>query len=526
MNTNATSVPSRCEVVVVGTGAGGLVAALAAARRGLDVVVIEREPHFGGTTAYSGSGIWLPGNSVSLGAGAVDDVEATREYLDAVVDESGNRELREAYLTAAAPTVDELLEERWIELEWKPFPDYFPEVATASQRGRSIYPLPITRPVAAAVADTVIPTLPVTRGGHDTGETMIGGQALTARLLLALADRSVPVFASTELIELHRDGDRVDAVVVRTADGERRIEVERGVILASGGFEQNIELRLQHGHPVKAGWTMGAPGGRGGALAAATAIGAATDLMDACWWTPAFATEDGPAFRVRDRGRPGSIMVDRAGRRFVNESLPYDRVGGAMAALCRSGQLELPAWFIIDQTFLDRYGINGVPAGETLPAAWFEGGWCHQADSVEALAATIGVDADGLVATVDDHNQACETGIDPFGRGEHAFDRFFGDPEVGPNPTLAPITKSPFYALPVVLSDLGTKGGLVCDTAARVLDTSGSVIGGLYATGNAMAPWSGKVYPGPGVPIGTSIVFGRLAAIDIAAASAPHGAGR
>lgn len=508
--------PSRCDVVVVGSGGGGLFGAIAAARRGLDVIVIEREPYFGGTTAYSGSGMWFPGNSVSLDAGADDDVEATRGYLDAIVAGSGNAQLQDTFLAAAAPTVDEMLSERWIELEWKPFPDYFPEVPGSSQVGRSIYPLPISRDEAGPVVDRVIPTLPTTRGGHDTGDVRIGGQSLIARMLLALEERSVPTFTEVELTRLVREDGRITGVEVRTPEGIHLVSVNRGVILAAGGFEQNIELRRELGHPVEGGWTMGAPGGRGGALSAAIEVGAATDLLDACWWTPAFDTPDGPAFRVRDRGHPGSIMVDQRGRRFVNESLPYDRVGSAMAARCRAGELELPAWFVIDQTFIDRYGINGIPAGDALPQNWLDGGWCQRADSIPALAEAIGVDGDGLAATIDAHNQACETGVDPFGRGDNAFDRFFGDPEVEPNPCLAPIVKTPLYAFPVVLSDLGTKGGLVCDTSARVLDEDGNVIDGLYAAGNAMAAWSGQVYPGPGVPIASSIVFGRLAAIDLA----------
>lgn len=512
--------PDGCDVLVVGSGAGGLAAALLAARRGLEVLLVEREPWFGGTTAYSGAGMWFPGNRVGRAAGAEDDVAATRAYLDAVVGDDGGRELREAFLDGAAPAVDELLEEPWIELEWKPFPDYFPEVAGASQVGRAIFPKPIARAEAGAAAAQVIPPLPTTRGGHDTGDVLIGGQALVARLLLALADRAVQLQASAELVRLVAVDGRVVAAEVRTQAGTQRVEARRGVVLAAGGFEHDIEARRRHGHPVEPGWTMGAPGGRGGAHAAATAVGAATGLLDACWWTPAFATADGPAFRVRDRGHPGSIMVDQSGERFVNESLPYDRVGRVMADRCRTGELELPAWFVVDQAFLDRYGINGVPAGEPLPPGWLEGGWCHQAASIADLAARLGVDQARLSATIDQHNEACRSGKDPFGRGTTAFDRFFGDPEVGPNPCLAPIAQGPYYALPVILSDLGTKGGLVCDPSARVLRSDGQPIEGLYATGNTMAAWSGRVYPGPGVPIASSIVFGRAAVLDLAASDA------
>lgn len=509
-----TALPDRCDLLVVGSGAGGLAAAIFAARRGLEVLLVEREPWFGGTTAYSGGGMWFPGNPVTRAAGAEDDLDATRKYLDDVVGDDARPDLREAFLAAAADTVEELLEEPWMELEWKPFPDYYPEVTGSSQAGRAIFPKPISKGRTGEVANRVIPPLPTTRGGHDTGDTMIGGQALVARLLLALADHGVLAATSTELIELVEEGDAVVGAVLRTAAGTHRVHTRAGVLLAAGGFEHDVEARRRHGQPVEVGMTMGAPGGQGGAHVAAIAVGADTDLLDACWWTPAFATADGPAFRVRDRGHPGSIMVDQRGERFVNESLPYDRVGRVMADRARAGELHLPAWFIVDQTFLDRYGINGVAAGEPLPDEWFHGGWCHRAATLEELASSIGVDPAGLSATVRAHNHACRTGKDPFGRGETAFDRFFGDPTVGPNPCLAPIAAPPFHALPVVLSDLGTKGGLVCDPSARVLRADGHPIPGLYATGNTMAAWSGRVYPGPGVPIASSIVFGRAAVLD------------
>lgn len=511
-----TGLPARCDVLVVGSGAGGLAGALAAARRGLDVVLVEREPWFGGTTAYSGAGMWFPGNRVGRAAGAEDDLAATRGYLDEVVGRDGRPELQEAFLAEAAATVDELLDEPSVAFEWKPFPDYFPEVAGASQRGRAIFPEPISAAVAGSVAEQVLPPLPTTRGGHDTGDVMIGGQSLVAQLLLALDRHGVRRASGTELVELVRTGERVSGVVLRTTAGLASVAVERGVLLAAGGFEQDHEARLRHGHPVEAGWSMGAPGGRGGALVAALALGAATELLDACWWTPAFDTPAGPAFRVRDRGHPGSILVDQHGQRFVNESWPYDRVGGVMAERVRAGEMALPVWFVVDQRFLDRYGINGIPAGGPVPEAWLDGGWCHAAPTLPELATALGIPGPELAATVDRHNKACLTGEDPFGRGQHAFDRFFGDPDVGPNPCLAPIEAGPFYALPVILSDLGTKGGLVCDRRARVLRPSGRPIPGLYATGNTMAAWSGRAYPGPGVPIATSIVFGRQAAIDMA----------
>lgn len=269
---------------------------------------------------------------------------------------------------------------------------------------------------------------------------------------------------------------------------------------------------------------MGAPGGTGEVLAEARRIGASTGLLHEAWWTPVFQTHLGPCFRVHERGHPGSIVVNQDGRRFCNESLPYDRIGRAFRSAVLDGSLTLPAWWIVDQAHVDRYGLNGQPPGAPVPAEWVEHGFAHVAPSLAELAEALGVPADNLAQTVERFNAFANTGVDAdFGRGDNAFDLFFGDPEVGPNPALAPLTTGPFYALPMVLGDLGTKGGLRADAHARVLDADERPIPGLYAAGNIMASWTGSCYPGPGAPIGSSMVFGYLAAQDmIASATAAH----
>lgn len=505
-----------CDVLVAGTGAGGLVGALTLARGGLDVLLVEKTAYVGGTTALSGGGIWLPNNPVSDTA-LDDDPEQVRRYLDAVIGDGGDAELRDAFLTSAPAVLGALGDGSEPAFEWRPFPDYFPELPGARPEGRAVFPLDVTAAeVGPEVAALVRPPLPESRGGHDTGDVLAGGRALVARLLRALAGTDTTLWTDAGLATLALTDGRVTAATIDHGGIARSVEVRAGVLLATGGFEHDLETRHRHGHPVQAGWTMGAPGATGGALKAAVAIGADTDLLDACWWTPAFPTADGPAFRVRDRGRPGSIVVDQDGRRFANESLPYDRIGNEMARLSREGQLDLPCWFIIDQQFVDRYGINGVAPGGVIPEGWFDGGFAHRAETLAGLADVIGVPADSLAATVARTNRFAAIGVDDdFGRGDSAFDQFFGDAEVTPNPCLAPLEVSPYYALPVILSDLGTKGGLRCGPSGQVLDDHGRSIGGLYATGNTMAAWSGSTYPGPGVPIGTSMVFGYRAARDL-----------
>lgn len=515
---DAVDEPMSCDVLVVGTGAGGLTAALTAADAGLQVLVVEATSFVGGTTALSGGGMWLPGNRV---ADAVldEDPAVIEAYVDEVVGEAGDADLRAAFLAGAPKVVDALLEHPEFAVEWRPFPDYFSELEGAHPKGRAIFPLDIPMDqVGPIVSGLVRPPLPTTRGGHDTGDILSGGRALVGRLLHALESTDAELWTDAPLTSLEVTDGAVTGARIEHGTHHRMVTARLGVILAAGGFEEDHARRADEGHPVEEGWTMGAPGGTGGALTAAIDIGAAVDYLDACWWTPAFDTVDGPAFRVRDRGQPGSIVVDGRGQRYANESLPYDRLGGIMADRLRSGSLELPSWFIVDHRFIRSYGLNGLPAGTDLPAEWVHQSQARVADSIGGLADEIGVPAAALAETIERWNGFAKTGVDlDFGRGETAFDLFFGDPAVHPNPCLAPIAESPYVALPVILSDLGTKGGLRCDRHGQVLDTAGQPITGLYATGNTMAPWSATTYPGPGVPIGTSMTFGHLAASHLRA---------
>ncbi|MDQ2753933.1 MAG: FAD-binding protein, partial [Actinomycetota bacterium] len=278
-------------------------------------------------------------------------------------------------------------------------------------------------------------------------------------------------------------------------------------------------LRRRYQAPLGADWTLGAPGNTGAALEAAVAVGAATDLLEECWWSPGFLAPDGTAgFHLSERGLPGGIIVNAAGVRFADESLPYDQLGRAMVqAHASSGVSHVPCWFVTDQAFIDRYGLAGIRRGTTEPdPAWFDAGILERAGTVAELAVAIGVPDDALVATVTEWNASCASGTDSaFGRGENAYDRFFGDASRGSNPNMGPIEAGPYYALQVVPADLGTKGGLRCDPHARVLRKDGEAIPGLYAAGNTMAAWSRHAYPGPGTPIGSCLAFAYLAVTDI-----------
>jgi 3-oxosteroid 1-dehydrogenase len=245
------------------------------------------------------------------------------------------------------------------------------------------------------------------------------------------------------------------------------------------------------------------------------AIGADTELLEECWWAPGLMLPDGTAsFRLFERGKPGSVMVDRKARRFANETWPYDRLGRAIVE-----DDCYPCWFVVDQTHVDRYGFAAARPGKPIQQEWFDSGVIVTASSLEELAQKIDVPAAELRQTVEEFNVVAAKGTDEqFHRGELAFDLFFGDQENQPNPNLGPLETPPYYAWKVLPADLGTKGGIRCDGQGRALRADGTFIPGLYAAGNTMASWTNHCYPGPGSPIGSCVVFSVLAARDMTAA--------
>ena len=513
-------VDHQCDVLVVGSGGGALAGALLAATAGLRTIVIEKTEMFGGTTAYSGGGLWIPLSGPNERAGVSDSRADVDRYLDATVGQE-HRELRDAYLDAGPSVIEDLERNPWLDFEWRPFPDYFCEAPGAQTEGRSIYALNFDATGHEAVISDLRPPLPAEKGGwKEPFPLIIGGRALLARLLVALRETDAILLAETELVSLDVEGDRVTGARARAHGREITIRADRGVLLAAGGFERNGERRRQEQAPLGSDWTLGAPGNTGAALAAAEAAGADTGLLEECWWGPGLMLPDGtPSFRLFERGKPGSIMVNGAGVRFANETWPYDRLGRAMVEGHATGVSHMPCWFIADQEHVDRYGFASARPGREVGAEWLESGAVVSAETLTELAARIDVPAAALEATVEEWNAAAAGGKDPkFGRGELAFDRFFGDSSVEPNPCVGPLTKGPFWAWKVVPADLGTKGGVRCDTRARALRPDGSVLAGLYAAGNTMASWTNHCYPGPGSPIGSCVVFSALAVRDMAQA--------
>jgi 3-oxosteroid 1-dehydrogenase len=344
------------------------------------------------------------------------------------------------------------------------------------------------------------------------------GNAIVIGLRKGLMDAGVPVHYDTELRDLVIEDGRVVGVRVLRDGVEHVIRARRGVILGSGGFEKNLELREKYQpQPTSVDWTTGSQFNTGGGVLAGIAAGAQTDLMDDAWWGPTIPLPSGPWFCLAERNLPGSIIVNQAGRRFMNEALPYVEAVHEIYRGEATGVGHVPSWMVIDQRYRNRYLFAGLSPRQPFPGRWLKFGTVKKAATLEALAAEIAVPADALIETVERFNGFARAGVDEdFHRGESAYDKYYSDPRVKPNPSLHVIDQAPFYAVKIVPGDLGTKGGLVTDEHARVLRPDGSAIPGLYAAGNVSSAVMGRTYAGPGATIGPALTFGYLAAEDIA----------
>ncbi|WP_410639864.1 3-oxosteroid 1-dehydrogenase [Amycolatopsis sp. lyj-346] len=538
------------DVVVVGSGAAGMTAALAAAHHGLSVVVLEKAPCFGGSTARSGGGVWIPGNHALRASGIDEPPERAREYLASIVGDVVPAVRRDTFLAHGPEVLRFVCDHTPLEFRWvRDYSDYHPEAPGGRPGGRSVEPVALDGKLLGAELAHLEPPysapplgVPITQAdyrwlsllarhprgavrllslgaqwlaGKLRGQQLLSmGQALAAGLRVGLAKAGVEVRLSTPLVDLQVEGDRVTGVV--TARGA--VEARRGVILASGGFERNLEMREKYQRaPIGTDWTVGAAANTGDGITAGLKLGAALDLMDDAWWGPTLPLTGGPWFALAERSRPRCIMVDARGERFVNESAPYVEAVHAMYGEGDGPGEHIPTWLVFDQRYKDRYMFTGIGPRQPLPGRWFKAGIAAKSSSLAGLAAKIEVPADALEATVTRFNGFARRGADEdFHRGVSKYDHYYGDPRNKPNPSLGPLDEAPFYAVKIVPGDLGTKGGLRTDEHAQVLREDGSVVPGLFAAGNTSAAVMGRTYAGPGATIGPAMVFGYLAATRLA----------
>ncbi len=544
----------QVDVVIVGSGGGGMTAALVAKHAGLDVLILEKSAYYGGSTALSGGGIWVPNHHLLVEAGIEDSFEKARTYLDSIVGDEISSQRKDAYVKYSPEMIVWLRDNaglKFLSVSW--YSDYHPDNPGGLAEGRSLevkpfngrklkkdlkqlnpspYEIPLN--IAFTISEYHdLGMLTSTWRGKVTAmkvglKTLLNllirrkpltmGQGLIGRLRKSLKDFDIPVWLNSPLLDLIVDKGHIRGVILKKDGSEVRIKAEKGVILAAGGFAHNLEMRKKyHPFPVTINWTVAHRDNTGDAILAGIKVGADTNLMDDAWWGPSSIQPDGtPFFHVGERGYPGSIMVNKSGRRFTNESASYVVVVHEMFEKHKNDDQHVPCYFIFDQLFKDKYIFGTTFPGQKFPRTFYEYEYINKADSISELSYKIRVDEKNLEETIERFNNFARTGKDlDFGRGENAYDNYYGDPKVTPNHNLAPIERPPFYAVEMVPGDLGTKGGLVTNEFAQVLKKDGTIIGGLYAIGNSSASVMGRSYPGPGGTIGPSMTFGYIAAKSI-----------
>lgn len=507
------------DVVVVGSGVAAMFGAAAAASRGLSTCLVEKTDRFGGTSAYSGGAVWLPGNSVLERDGLEDSVEEGRKYFRSIVGDRTDLRVQDAFLNTGPKVVDFLRDELGIAMRFQAFPDYF-DAPGRQDVGRSIYPKPVKGEEVGDRARDIRPPVPVDQFGADEDNSRLeGGRAWIARLVLAMdAMDNAELRLNSGASELVRDADgRVVGVVVDEGGQRQVLGARRGVLVAAGGFERSAELRQRWQEMPTADWSSSHPStGSGDAVRMFEDVGAKLDLLDQSWWCPATLFPNGhAAFTL---GFRSGIIVDGTGQRFANELLPYDQMGRQLRARMQAGAGD-EFWLVFDDAEGGGFPAICIPApnAEELRDA----GLWHTAGSVEELAQAIGLEPAALRGSVDRFNEFAKKGEDTdFRRGEDPYGRFFLGASTAQE-CLRPVGGERVHAVRLVLGDLGTKGGAVIGVNGGVVGTDGHTIPGLYAAGNSSASVSGEVYPGPGTPLGSGMSMAFRAVADMAGEPLP-----
>ena len=556
-----TRAPQEIDLLVIGSGAAGLTAALTAALHGLDVGVVEKSPYVGGTTARSAGSVWIPNTRHDQ---PDDSIARTWTYLSQALGPRMRREMIDAFLSAGPEMIDFLQERSSVAFRAYTYhPDYLAKLDGATLNGRALEPLPFDGSVLGAKLRTVRMPLPeftlfggmmvdrtdighllnaskswasarhsatllsrfaMDRIRHGRGARLVMGNALVGRLYHSLLQKHVPVRVSVEACSLLEDRDRVAGAVIRTPEGESEIRCRRGVVLATGGFSRHPTLRTELMPPslcanspivessTGAGIILGqSAGGYLGTNHARNSFGAPVSLR-----RRRDGSEAAFPHLVLDRGKPGLIAVNPDGDRFVNEATTYHLFVEAMFQELK-GRAKSACHLICDDAFITKYGIGMVRPRKLNLKAAIADGYLTRADTIEDLAAKLKLSGQRLRATVERHNYFALTGVDEdFRKGSDAYQRNLGDGAHTPNPCIGPVTSPPFYAVRIYPGDLAASCGLVTNTAAQVVRKDGTIVQGLYACGNDMDSIMRGVYPGPGVTLGPAMTFGYLAALHAA----------
>ncbi len=543
------------DLVIAGSGGGGMVAALAALDCGLEPLIVEKQALVGGSTGLSGGIVWLPNNPLMRADGVADSHEDGLAYLADVVGDVGaasSPERREMFLSAGYEMVNFLVRKGVRLIRCDGWSDYYPNHKGGNASGRAIEGIPFDAAQLGGWSDRVQPPLARNYGyvvltnelrsvqyfnraprafavaakvflrtaaaRARRRRILTNGASLIGQLLKALTDLSdggPPLWTNAAMDDLIVEDGRVAGVRVTRDGAALSVEARKGVLLAAGGFGHNEEMRRRYSgnQPNEAKWSIANAGDTGEVLQAAMRLGAKTDLLDEAWWLPSVFIANGGAAAASlgsGRQRPGAIYVDSTGRRFCNESNSYVEVGKAMYA-----NKAVPCWMVFDDGYVRRYvtSANPLKRNRQLPAGLLDSGAVKRGDTIADLAGRIEVPADELARTVQRFNRFAAKGLDPdFGRGQSAYNDCLGDPGYRPNAAVGPLDRAPYYATRVLPADVGTCGGVITNEHAQVLDERDRVIEGLYATGNTTATVMGRTYPGAGASIANSMVFGYVAA--------------
>lgn len=552
------------DVIVLGSGAAGMAAALTASVEGCRVLLIERSDRIGGSTAISGGAVWVPLNAQSAAAGHPDTPEQVWTYLRNTVGDAAPEAMQRAYIDAGPGMVEWMHRHTQLRLVARTFsPDYYPDREGAAMGGRSLDPAEFDGRLLGRHFSQLRDPLPefmvlggmmvnmtdakhllaVTKSfaswqhgmklvlrffsdrlrGYHRGTRLLLGNALAARLFKSALDRGIEFRLSTQVTELQREQGRICGV--RLADGGT-LRATRGVVVATGGFPWSESLRSEL-YPQPTGpWSMSPPGNRGEGIGLARQAGAVlgTGHSDAAFWAPVSLLQrpDGSIVRyphlVWDRAKPGLMAVNGAGQRFVNESTSYHEFVRGMYRSHATGVPTFPAFLVADADFVERWGLGLALPGGRPRDHLVQAGYLVKASSLADLAAALQIDAANLQAAAEQFNRAAEQGVDTaFGKGSTAYNRYLGDADHQPNPCLGPLRRAPFYAVRVYAGDIGTACGIATDEHARALDTQGQPIDGLYVVGNDMQSVMGGQYPAPGITLGPALTFGWLAGRHVAA---------
>ena len=546
------------DVLVVGTGNGALTAALCNWEMGTeDVLIIEKTDKVGGTSATSGGGIWIPVNHYAKACGADDSAEDAKKYLmGTLFGEDVPEEMIDTYIEQSPKMLKFLADRTDVIYEsLEHYPDYYTNYDGAKSGHRSLEPKPIAMSelgddwknvrwthhmmrmfsrihFTQVEAHTIMTQAPGWKSllakmilGYVTDiswrfrtaidRRLCTGSAGIARLYLSVKKRGIPLLFNSRMTSLIEDGGRVTGVIVQQGGKTLRIGARKGVVLGAGGFEKNQALREQYlPAPTNTQWSAGNPANEGDALLAGLSLGAKTRLMKDAWWTTTLCVPDEPTPRlaIMEKSFPGSCVVNRAGERFANESQNYMAFQKDLFATHSDTSPNAPAWQIFDARFRRNFMVGPLMTAAMkpdwqIPKSWFETGFVAKANSIHDLAEQVGIDPQGLGATIAKMNRYAETGTDEdFHRGESAYDRYYADPNIKPNPCLASIDEGPFYAMRIEAGDFGTLGGLDTDVHGRVKLEAGGVVEGLFAVGNCSAAIL-PTYPGPGATLGPAMTM-------------------